>query len=351
MEKRNKDTILLSIIMPFFNRKELVAEMIGSILANDFQDWELLAIDDGSTEETLDYIAHYTEDRRVKIIHRKMMPKGAQTCRNMGLDMAKGKYVVFFDSDDYITPSCLRTRVEAMEQHPKSDFMVFPSGVVTADGTFVPSKKNDIYGYPVYNDDIKAFASRTLPFIVWNNTYRTKSLRDKSLTWDTNLSSLQDADFNLQAIVRGLKYEYCHCPPDYGYRLSYATGSVSRQLFSKIHRENHLYAIKKFFEVIHNNYGRKYDNALYHGVLVIYNQIFLDGIDKPFAKELAKTVSGFSWKHGILLRLQVAATIFLGKLFPAKKARQIPMAVFLLGRIRHDRISLKKISSLIADKS
>ena len=58
----------LSIIMPVFNHKEMVATMIDSILANDYQDWELLAVDDGSTQDTLDLLKHYEEDSRIHTI-------------------------------------------------------------------------------------------------------------------------------------------------------------------------------------------------------------------------------------------------------------------------------------------
>ena len=123
----------VSLIMPFFNNKELVGEMINSILANTFEDWELLAIDDGSTEETLEYLSAYQKDSRIKFIKREDKPKGAQTCRNLGMDYAKGPYWIFVDSDDYLTPSCIGKRVEMIEKRQDLDFMVFPSAVYIND--------------------------------------------------------------------------------------------------------------------------------------------------------------------------------------------------------------------------
>ena len=98
------NTPKLSIVMPFYNPKEMVAEMLDSILANDYYDWELLAIDDGSTPETIGYLKHYEEDDRIQFVRRTSEPKGAQTCRNMGLHLARGEYIIFFDSDDYVAP-------------------------------------------------------------------------------------------------------------------------------------------------------------------------------------------------------------------------------------------------------
>ena len=116
--------------MPTFNHEEELAVMIDSIKCNTYDNWELLAIDDGSEESTISLLQRYAqEDSRIRLICRSRLPKGAPTCRNIGIDEAQGKYLVFFDSDDYITPDCLGQRVQSIEAHPELDFMVFPSGL------------------------------------------------------------------------------------------------------------------------------------------------------------------------------------------------------------------------------
>ena len=123
--------ITLSIVMPVFNHPNELKQMIDSILANSYSDWELLAVDDGSQAETLSVLREYEIlDKRIRLIQRTELPKGAQTCRNIGLREARGKYIIFFDSDDYITPDCLETRVQSLSARKDLDFMVFPSGVV-----------------------------------------------------------------------------------------------------------------------------------------------------------------------------------------------------------------------------
>ena len=99
---------LLSIVIPVFNHPNLVKVMIDSILLNVFTDWELLVVDDGSDAFTLSFLNDLTrDDSRICLLHRGEKPKGAVTCRNIGMDAAQGSYIVFFDSDDYITPQCL----------------------------------------------------------------------------------------------------------------------------------------------------------------------------------------------------------------------------------------------------
>lgn len=335
----------LTIVMPFFNQKELVAKMIDSILANDFCDWELLAIDDGSTADAQKWLHLNYTDSRIHFLNRTISPKGAQVCRNMGMELARGKYIVFFDSDDWITPSCLATRIKELSQRPELDFIVFPSGIFQ-DDKFMTNAPNYIYGYPVYADDVKAFASRTPPFIVWNNIYRTAALRENKLSWDVSLQSFQDADFNLHAILAGLKYDYAHVAPDYGYRIGGNTGSISKKIITEEHMKSHLHAINNFYSSLQHTYGNHYNGALYKGVLYIYNKVMSDKIDYSFASNIAHTINRYSWFYGHLFRLQTRLSFLMEKVLPQKMARQLPMLCYLIGREHNIRKVANKIKKL-----
>lgn len=336
----------VSLIMPFFNNKELVGEMINSILANTFEDWELLAIDDGSTEEALEYLSAYQKDRRIKFIKREDKPKGAQTCRNLGMDYAKGVYWIFVDSDDYLTPSCIGKRVEMIEKRQDLDFMVFPSAVYIND-VFEPHAPEDIFGYDVHGDDLKGFARRELPFIVWSNIYRAASIKKANLTWDTQLLSLQDADFNLEAIMAGLRYDYAHVAPDYGYRIRHNQGSVSANICSSEHFKSNLYASAKFFELFQGHYGHRYDKYVFQGVMRLYNRVFSNGINRQYAMEMQRMVKKYSRYYGNIMALQVYMTMFLEKFLPKKLARQIPMASYLILLERRKKNINKRITPIV----
>ncbi len=328
MEKSPK----LSIVMPFFNQKELVAEMIDSILANDYQDWELLAVDDGSTAETIEYLSHYSNvDSRIHFIPRNREPKGAPTCRNIGMEMARGEYLIFFDSDDYITPYCLTSRVVQLDTHEMLDFMIFPSGEYNERGFYKENAKYS-FGYPLYRNDLKALIRRTLPFVVVNNIYRTASIRAKRLLWDTHLQSYQDSDFNIQALLKGLQYDYSLSEPDYGYRIAGNTNSISKNITSEKHRKSHLYFLDKQYQEVQSVYGKKYNKALYQCALYIYHESMPSGIDAAFASSIAEIVGKHDNWRGRLLKLKVKASLLLSKVIPQKLARQLPMPIFLLRR-------------------
>lgn len=306
--------------------------MIDSIIANKFQDWELFAIDDGSTEETREHLKRFEGNPRIHFIQRSREPKGAQTCRNIGLEMAQGEYIIFFDSDDIVTPNCLKNRVEQLQQHPELDFMVFRSGTaITKDGKtlFEPSPTNLTFGYSIYKDDIEAFCTRFLPFVVWNNIYRRKSLIDHHIIWDTKLLSLQDSMFNLQCLLSGLKYHYSETPPDYGYRTE-TQGSISKKIMSQEHFNSNIYATERFYTLIKNKFGNKYDHSLYRGAMFVYVKISRTGFQADFNNKLANTISRFSAVWGNVFKFQVFLTHIFSKIMPLTLARRIPILNYLI---------------------
>ncbi|MGM9697514.1 MAG: glycosyltransferase family 2 protein [Prevotella sp.] len=335
----------VSLIMPFFNNKEFVGKMIDSIQANTFEDWELLAIDDGSTEETLEYLSAYQNDSRIRFIKRETTPKGAQTCRNLGMKHAQGHYWMFVDSDDYLTPSCIGCRVEMIDKRQDLDFMVFPSAVYIND-VFEPHSPENIYGYPVHQDDLKGFARRELPFIVWSNIYKADAIKKARLTWDTRLLSLQDADFNVQAIMAGLRYDYAHVAPDYGYRIFHNTGSISNKITDPDHFKSNLYASAKFFNTYQEHFGHSYDRYIFQGVLRLYNKVFTNGINRQQAKDIIHLVKKYSRRYGTLLAWQVKTTMLLENVLPKKVARQLPMVPYLLSLEKRKKTISKKIKPL-----
>ncbi|PWJ40911.1 glycosyltransferase family 2 protein [Sediminitomix flava] len=125
---------LVSVITPFFNRAEYIEETIQSVLAQSYSNWEHLWIDDGSNDESIHIVKKYSKkDTRIKYFKRNRLPKNANTCRNIGLENAKGKYVIFLDSDDLLAPFCIESRVKYMEENEGLDFAVFPMAFIKND--------------------------------------------------------------------------------------------------------------------------------------------------------------------------------------------------------------------------
>lgn len=90
---------LVSIIMPAFNSENFISSSIDTVVGQTYKNWELLIIDDGSKNNLTKIISEYLKDSRIKI-YNNINEKGAANCRNYGLELAKGKWIAFLDSDD-----------------------------------------------------------------------------------------------------------------------------------------------------------------------------------------------------------------------------------------------------------
>ncbi len=103
---------LISIIIPVLNRQDEIAECIRSVYAQSYENWEILVIDNGSTDRTIEICQGLaTKEPRIRLINA---PRGVSSARNAGIDAAKGDYLFFLDSDDVIHPSLLETLLVTM---------------------------------------------------------------------------------------------------------------------------------------------------------------------------------------------------------------------------------------------
>ncbi|MBQ9417639.1 MAG: glycosyltransferase family 2 protein [Bacteroidales bacterium] len=106
---------LVSIVMPTFNKGQYIAESIDSVLSQTYTDWELIVVDDGSTDGTQEVLRRYN-DPRIRIFTLNAN-RGAAHARNLALRQARGRYVAFLDSDDLWHPQKLARQVAFMQQH------------------------------------------------------------------------------------------------------------------------------------------------------------------------------------------------------------------------------------------
>jgi glycosyltransferase involved in cell wall biosynthesis len=106
---------LVSVIIPTYNRAAWVKEAAASVLAQTLRDYELLVVDDGSTDATLETLVSL--GRRVKVL-RSTWRRGVSAARNLGVAAARGEWLAFLDSDDLWLPDKLARQVEYMRAHP-----------------------------------------------------------------------------------------------------------------------------------------------------------------------------------------------------------------------------------------
>ena len=118
--------VKISIIMPIYNTETYLRESVNSILNQTFEDFELICIDDGSTDNSLNILKELSEnDSRLRIISQEN--RGAGFSRNKGMKLSQGDYICFIDSDDYIVPEYLERTYENIISND-SDIVMYKIG-------------------------------------------------------------------------------------------------------------------------------------------------------------------------------------------------------------------------------
>ena len=136
----------VTVIMPVFNAGRYLDESVGSLQAQTYQDWELLAIEDGSTDNSLALLEGYAaRDPRVRIL-RNPVNLGLSRTRNRGLDAARGEYLGWLDADDIAAPTRLEKQVRFLDRHP--DFGLVGSWVEEIDAESRPNGRRWILNAP-----------------------------------------------------------------------------------------------------------------------------------------------------------------------------------------------------------
>src|SRR5437870_8944267 len=117
----------VSIIVPTKDRRALLRETIGSVTRQTYAHWELIIVDDRSSDGTAEMVRELArDDARIRFLALEHSKTGAPAARNQGLREASGELVVFLDSDDLLAESCLARRADVMSAHSELDFAIFP---------------------------------------------------------------------------------------------------------------------------------------------------------------------------------------------------------------------------------
>lgn len=206
---------MVSIIIPNYNRSKMLRETLLSVINQSYQDWEAIIVDDGSTDDSFEKVRPYIEsNQRVIWMSRVRHPKGASTCRNIGVQIAKGDYIIFLDSDDLLAPYCLEQRVKILNENPDLDFAVFPMNLFYNK----PGDSIKLWNVEPEKNYLDSFLNLDP---IWQTTgpiWRKHSFL-RTGGFSENLTCWQDLDIHLKAILAGLNIKtFYDLPVDCYYR-------------------------------------------------------------------------------------------------------------------------------------
>lgn len=140
----------VSIIIPNYNRANLIEETLDSIIKQTYKNWECIIVDDGSTDKSLEVIQSFVEkDERFRLYQRpKDYPKGANSCRNIGKTRSTGDYIIFFDSDDLMLPNHIESKLNTILRN-NYDFIVSKSEYFNNPESKNPLNYREISSLPI----------------------------------------------------------------------------------------------------------------------------------------------------------------------------------------------------------
>jgi glycosyltransferase involved in cell wall biosynthesis len=122
---------IVSVVVPAYNAEKTLKASVDSVLAQDFRDFEIVVVNDGSSDSTKAILASY--DSQVRVIDQNN--RGAPAARNAGVNAASGRLIAFLDSDDLWSPDKLAQSVRAFEQNPSASLVFSDCSGLRADGT------------------------------------------------------------------------------------------------------------------------------------------------------------------------------------------------------------------------
>lgn len=189
----------VSVLVPICNVERYLEECLDSLVAQSFTDFEVLCINDGSTDGSLAIIHRYMEaDARFRVIDKPNSGYGASM--NMGLANAIGEYIAILESDDFFEPNALELLVDAAERNQsyvvKADFYLYWSTPQERDELFRIVDEQEVGRTMRPIDDLAIFFRKPS---IWSALYRSSFLRDNGIDFlETPGASYQDAGFNFK---------------------------------------------------------------------------------------------------------------------------------------------------------
>lgn len=185
---------LVSIIIPVYNRADLIGETLDSIIAQTYQNWECIVVDDGSTDNTKEVISTYCEkDLRIQLYDRPhSMPKSGNSCRNYGYEKSTGDLINFFDSDDIVLPNFLASRVPLFSDNIQIVFASYE--YVDAELQYIRTPS-----FERKNSLINDYIFWRFPILTPSALIRKKYLADKKL-FDHKIKRGQETNFYLNIL-------------------------------------------------------------------------------------------------------------------------------------------------------
>lgn len=197
--------VLLSIIIPFYKVEEYITKCLDSIFAQDIseENYEVICINDCSPDDSRNIVGKYQQKHNNLFLIEHEKNKGLGGARNTGLKVAKGRYIWFIDSDDYIEPNVLKILLQRMDNQ-RLDALRFNYNNVDESYYFMPKRQSAIYNV-TYSEQVKAgkdFITDDLGWAcyVWAFIYKTEFLKKYNFLFNESIY-FEDVEWQVRVLM------------------------------------------------------------------------------------------------------------------------------------------------------
>jgi glycosyltransferase involved in cell wall biosynthesis len=314
----------VAIITPLYNRGHLITETIESVIAQTYPYWELIIVDDGSSDDGPEIVKDFAEkDSRIKLLHRSEAPKGPSSCRNIGAKSTDAEYLIFLDSDDLLSTTCLEQRVNCIKELAKNiDFCVFPLQLF-----------NKVIGDLdiIFNSYFESKFEYLLAFLEDKTPWQTtcsiwkKSSFMKVGGFDTSYLRLTDPVLHTNAIFQGLNYHIArNAQPDVYYRNSFEENVKTFNFWDESIRFRMKFIKEVYPKITNANFNnsekKKAFNSLHFFIKNLFKTALISRIE-TYQSE-AKDLYFFAKEKGLLNK---RTTLLLNILFISSKYKYLQL--------------------------
>ena len=275
---QENSSIAVSFIVPIYNAEQYLTQCVDSILSQTYPNFEILLIDDGSTDSSGDICDEYAKkDNRVRVFHKEN--GGVSSARNLGLNKAQGKWISFADSDDWLNQNYLSTLLEDVSIADLTYFgcsLFYPDNNITV---YMPAKfyshnREEIekcLAHLKMNQQLFEYFGYT-----WNKLFRKSIIDDYNLSFVENLTLREDELFTL-SYARYISSIRVKSVSLYNYRIL-STG-LTHQLKSK---KEYLFLIEHSVSILYQYQNKQLISIIENSILSYYFRAL--SVDKLFAK-------------------------------------------------------------------
>lgn len=265
-------TALVSVIIPCYNAARYIEQTIQSVLDQSYQNFEIIVVNDGSTDDSLTLIKKYTNIPNLTCIDKPN--GGVSSARNEGLKRARGKYIALLDADDVWLKDNLKRKIEILETNP--DLLFVYSDMIEF---YENGSSQTVLGFHTneFTDAYLKQESLPVPGVCSNIVFRANVVHERQVIFDEKLSTAADQDFMIFLSLHG-RGSYIS-QPLWKYRV--LSSSMSRKVAS-IERDQ-LYFMNKYvgLKLYRNNAFRR--ACFSRNYLILAGCFWKDANNKPRA--------------------------------------------------------------------